>query len=851
MPPQTQPVGTAPPRRLPQPGESVFHQGRRRVVDAFDPATNTVTFQRIGPIRDTATAPERETRIQEFFADPPDIPLLGQPVPGELEEEGPGRLQRFGRAAVAAFDPRTTEGRQNIAGEVGAIAGAALIGGPIGTAIHAGRTINRAVRVARILAPGVGAFAGASVMSGVERGVRSTIGAPPPEPSLGAQLFGVEGDSPIADVLVGAEQASYEFGATATIWPIRAVIRRFAARTIAEAAVKGLKVIRTEMEDVLSAASRRVTVALKDLRAFRAQGLREVRNVGREATIATRTAARAGVDVAQETAATGLRAAQAAATEGTAAATSRLVGIAPGATPTEAGEAALQVLRGPAQQVRDQLGRQIDEVAQQGPDLDITDIKAAAQEVFDTEIRDAATSFSGVALDSGAEAQLASLFSRATTQAEQTALTEALTRAGVSTEAIEATIATAKHPAMGVLRRIFNAPDTVPFPSAHQLKKEFTEQIGPQGFQQLARPKTLQLLKKFRGQLNQALGAAFTPYRTANEAFGAVARLMDSGIAPELQRQALTNPDVLLKLIKPDEPVKLRLFRDLLLDVSGQAGEAGRVQGVAAWDMLRSAWTHRRINRGVGAAGERGIEGLGKRLDNLADDPDFMQIMYGDETGKAMLANLRQISEAFQTAKALGEAGIQAATEAGAAGVRAMTQTGQEAVEQVARSGRAAVETTLSTTARPKRQLEDETTAIARVRELLTRPSRAELDLAESTLAEMQNAEGVVTNLTRALFLEPAGTWQIVSSLRLIRGAKGPELIRWASHSSRSTQLLVGALTSPTPGMFIAQLIRTDGFAEFFINPMITAREAQVVPERQSAGTRPQDPQGLSAVQPR
>ena len=49
------------------------------------------------------------------------------------------------------------------------------------------------------------------------------------------------------------------------------------------------------------------------------------------------------------------------------------------------------------------------------------------------------------------------------------------------------------------------------------------------------------------------------------------------------------------------------------------------------------------------------------------------------------------------------------------------------------------------------------------------------------------------------------------------------DLIEWAAYSPKNTQLLVRALTSPAPGMAIADLMRTSGLGEVLLGERASA----------------------------
>jgi len=729
----------------------------------------------------------------------------------------------IGKVIAGTYDPRTPEGRQAIAAELGVTAALMTVSGPTMTAIRAGAKVGRIRRAAGIVAPVVGA----SVGGGAAAAGEEFLGTPPPEEEDPAgvpvepQILDA-GGTPIVDadeptppasgrvaaniLAAAAEEGFYEVAGNALIWVPRAIGRRAVQGKVVKKAIRGLETERLARTDVVNADARANREQVRALSASLSADLRKARNVTAGDLENVGAATRAEVAAAE----TQSRIGQQAATDRLAASTSSTLR-------GPAGRQTLDVVNGGAQRVRDELGAAIPRIAETGPDLNILPLKDRAQDIFDREIKARLEAFSGVSGDTlqpQAQALVDQAMQAGVAEDQIANMTKQFLDAGLGVDAAEATIETARSPGLALLRQIINAEDTVTFQAGHQLKKSLDDGIN---FGVRAQTQPTQLAKAMRSGLADLLND-FTPYADANRAFGRVAQLMDdNAVVAQLKKNAFDNPESLVNTLKPDDSTSMRLLRDLLTTVP--TGDVDTQIGRQAWDTVRSAWTHQHLIR-------KGIENLGKRIDDL--DPETAAVLYGDAKGQAIIDNLRQIDAAYREA-------IQVAAERTAAA----QVTGATTKDAIRAAGRGTIDTIQTAGAARRLELGQETEAIKKVRELMSRATPDEQALGDSTLATAQNLTQIQVDIARAVFLAPGGAWQLISTLRLVKGPRGADLIRWASHSPRGTRFLVEAFTSPLPGAGIASLVRMDGFAQFFLNPLLNTAGIRNDPATQTDQTDP------------
>ncbi len=482
---------------------------------------------------------------------------------------------------------------------------------------------------------------------------------------------------PMSIAKAAGEQAAYEVGGQVVAWPLKAIGRRVVAGKVGQQA-----------KDALSA-SREYLMGQLD---------------------------------------TGLKAAQSTAES----LKQRLGMTAPAVSRPQAGTMAVKAIEGPAKTAKDAVGRMVDEAAASGPGVPAEPLRKRL-----TELSDQVTP-QIQAGDSAADKALLDSYKPGTAMSSQdvSAYQQALKRVQSSDMAM----LPPEHPLPRVLdyaRSVIGDAETVPFSELHKIKRMLDDAVN---WNQPAKKQAEQIAKGFRQTVREAL-KVHEPYNAATANYAAVSRLHDKSIAPRLLRAAESNPESITKLIKSDEPTKLQLLRDLLIDQTRAGGDLP--QGRAAWNAVRSSWTHENLVRG-------GIEKLGDRIGKM--DPDFQHIMYGDADGRTILQNLESLSMAWK-------------------------QSG----ERITSIGKFVTEA--------------------------KKPTVLEKALSKSSLNKAPTVQEEGADALMAAF-GPVGIWKARALFRTLKGPKLNELVMWASFSPKRTQMLVSALTNPSPGMMATDLLR-------------------------------------------
>lgn len=632
-----------------------------------------------------------------------------------------GITESIGRVVIDTYNPFTPSGRRNIGGTVGGLA-AGLLAAPSGPGAVVAATAGAAVG---------GGFAGA-VNNLIEGTQDSTFAA-------------------------AGEQAGSELLGHATFGVPALVARRLLALPVAKNAAKAL----TAKADAVLATYRTAVDQIRSTRRVAKLGEEQAaRELKRQGTAAVARA---------ETRAAGL--VDAVATEAR-----NLLGTAPPRTAT--GRQAAAVAQGPAKSTLDRLGQQISDAAASGPDLPLTSAREKAQQIFDTEIKDLETYFSGTtqkAMDPNLAGYLKNAMSKGVAEADRARFVQALTHAGIEPTAAEDLFEKAKHPAMGVLRRIINAPETVPFAAAHQFKRQLDESVN---YASPASTLLKQATKGIRGALRQDL-ASHEPYNAATAAYERTLPLFRSGYGETLRRTAQTEPWAFIKQISPDDPHQVQMLRELLVDLPTASG--ARAEGEAAWESVRAVWTAEKLLSGDVAT-------LGERLDKLPGD--FVDTFYGDTAGRQQLQNLRQVAGAYQSA----------------------VEQGRLLVEDAKGQAAAAFEAIKRAQGTSRVRAADDLQALRTERWQQQRALKAERTVfEESSVAPDKKITAVdthIADITRAFALGPHTYLGAYSLGRLLHGPRGQDLLRWAQYSPEGTQALVQVFTSRAPAPAMAQLWR-------------------------------------------
>jgi len=770
---------------MPEPkvGDLIIDQrtGRPRVVQSVDVENGRATLRPEDPI---VSAGFEGVNVPQ-----PTLLSAGSAMDAVAEDD-PSLLQSL----VMGFDPRTPEGRRNLAGTTGSILGsmamtqvAGLAGGPPGEIAATGVNIVRGGRMALTAGRAVAPVVGAAVAGGAANVVDEFLDAPEPPPApegfggpprmpvpepqrmglvpaageflrAGADpLF--PGGGPAADFRQGAaEQGAYEIGGQVLGLAIKSIGKRLVGPVLAVQVSNSLKAARKEIQDTL-----KVTV-------------RAARDQLRKAQDAAKLAGRAATRTLATVKAQANRAAQ------------RGFGGPPlfrgttlGGTPAQVGQAVEGVIRGPARSVRVELGELVGQAAEAGPPLDISPIKQQAQDVFDEQVRGVLQSFG---LQGPPDSQVVgivdNMLSAGVDEATKDSFTAALVDAGVDVGAARVTVDTAADPAFNktiqLLRRFINADDTVPFADAHFLKRELRRRSGD--FSQTATEQSVQLTRKFRSSLQELMNGASPEYAAANSAAGRVIDILEAPAARTLMKLANSSPDVLVRSLRQGNVTEARMWRDLLLEVAPQAGRPGSQEGRVTWDLLRSTWLKEHVLKG-------NADQLTDRLASLP--PDFAEVMYGDAPGRSYLRGVRQIGEAYDAALQTARAAADRTEATGVAAIRGAERRGEVAAD-----------------------------LLRETREGIT---REEFEFASSSIFKKRPIEFIGADVMKMMFLGVTNVWGAVASMRLIRGPKGADLIRWAALSSENTQMLVKTLTGPAPGAAMAAILRMPTIGGYLQDP--------------------------------
>lgn len=424
------------------------------------------------------------------------------------------------------------------------------------------------------------------------------------------------------------------------------------------------------------------------------------------------------------------------------AAKARLAGT-PQVSRSTIGNLTKETLRGPVKTAKDFVGQTVEDAAETGPEI-------AAQPLRD---------------------RLAELSQQITPQVQTT---PQMMVGGTPLPAATAQAIAARNPGvlaalpenhplpatLDYLRNTIGDAETIPFAEAHKMKRILDNAVN---WDRSAKKIAEQITKGFRQTLREGM-TGHAPYDEATAAYRAVSKLHQGEYVKAFLKTADTDPEKITRLIHGNQPTNLQMLKDLLLVEAPKGG--GAQAGQAAWDGIRAAWTQENLIK-------KGIEKMDANLSAL--DPEFVDIMYGDQVGKTILGNLQQLSGAYRTALAKVEA-----------------LSAQEATEK---STKGAIST-------------------------------AERALKKSSLNKAQDLEQEVADVAVSA-VAPVGFWKAKAIGRLLKGPKMQDLVTWAALSPRGTQMLVKAFTSPTMGMVAADVLRLFDLAGI---------GRDLVPEDQSGG---------------
>lgn len=754
-------------------------------------------------------------RQREKVAQPETTPAA---APTGTPEERPGIL----RAMASSFDPRTETGIKNVSATVGGAVGGipgAMLGGAAGEGFdQLRRNVTQIPGAIRDIARNVAEGYGAETTAGFKQGAAE-----------GAVETGIS----------GVTQGAYEVAGRALMWPITTIGKSILATKVGKTASTALKgrleaaktfagetleqakgFARDKVATATDAAGQAASATRDAMASFvddvRAQAQAGVRSTRRAVKGQVRTAERQGADVlAQaELDATDMRKAaqagydaalgQAPSQARVAETTKKVLGGLPGvAAPT-----------GPAKRALDAAGKAIDDVAQTGPTIQAAPIKTALAEMQaktrpdalfpSKDNKDIAKAIGFTSTGSGAGSDAAAAKAGLPTTEARLKLVKMIQEQLGLPEG---------HPLPGVLAQVQQAPDTLKFAEAHQLKRLLDEAVS---WDRTAKRHLEGLTKGVRTVLRESL-AVHEPYNAATKAYADLVPLYRRGAGKALVKAAGERPDRIAKLLKPVAPHDAQAIKDLLVSQAEAGGDAQA--GLQAWDAVRSSFTYDNLLTG-------GPEKLSQRIQQMTTQhPEFVSTLYDDPSGQMVLSNLTQIGKAFDDAIAKGGAGVAAAKESGKALTAGVAETGEEQIykSQVARSqatvaaSRKAREANRARSVAGKQDIAAARHMGAEEIKRARASGQTAVELAQQHLDQFKNSsmnrfaakspEEVGADVIRAGLI-PRTFWGAMSVIRLLRAPKGEDLLQAAAYSPEMTQRLVRVLNGRAPGTATTTLIR-------------------------------------------
>lgn len=711
----------------------------------------------------------------------------------------------IGKGLVKPFDPRTPQGRQNLAGLGGEIVASRIPGAKALTAI--GPTIGPAAAATfRTVMPAIGAGVGA----GTEAYIEQELGGR----GIGDLITDEKPDSPLR---VGVEQAAYSLGGQAVMWPVRRFGKLVLGSRIgkqAEAALKG------KVASVREAGTRTVA-ALRDKVTDSLEAARIVERATQDAAKAN-LASKVAAATAKATEQTGqaearatvrVEAARAQAAAKLAQQELDNVGLIQSATkeyddllgrpPSVAQGVAAQraVLEGPAKRALELAGQRVDEAAASGPMVPVAKIKAQLQALIKQKRPDIIFNPPRPPLP-----EMASSSQALTEQIEaaQGALAQSL---GLPPS----------HPLPGVVGKIMSIPtDQITFKEAHQIKRLLDEAVN---WDRVAKKHLEAITKGTRTAIRDEL-SVHEPYNVATAAYHSLVPIYRKGIGKRLSAALMNNPDAAVRLLKDSDPIQAQTLKDLLVTQAAAGGDSKA--GQMAWDMVRSHWAYNELIAG-------GADGLATRVRALmTEHPEFVKVIADDDAGKRVLQNLATLGDTITAAKTLAAERVAQTKAAGRAGVEAAKAAGTQDVAATKAAGQQGVADMRQAAANLLRQLRQQSSenlaqqaagGRAQVRSVAERARQAtaaavaEQEKFQKSSVMRSSVSGQVADIMRAATLGTGSWFGNLSILRLINGPRGADLLEWAAYSDANTRRLTQALMGQVPDRVTSALLRDIGAA--------------------------------------
>lgn len=645
---------------------------------------------------------------------------------------------------LAAVDPRTSTGRENLAGAAGAIG--------MGIATEG---LSTAAGVLPWVARVVGPTLGAAVTGGAEAGVE---GQSVPEAAI--------------------RQGAYEAGGTALLWPLKRFAKGIVGSRVARQAEEGL-------DATVRAARRRLTegvAAAKDMASAAIQATSELGQRAKQATRmqtrATTTAARnAARDLVADT-----ELQNAASIADVTKTYDNLLAQPPSSI--TAGQLTKEAVEGPAKKALDLAGQRVSEAAKTGPMIQMTPIQNALDAMAKSARPDSIFASGSVTDAIGFLKNVSA--GRGAAAAETAGLRDPSRLNAIIAEQLGLP---EHHPLPGLLGQIQRAPESIAFADAHKLKMLLDEGVN---WDRTAKKHLEKITKGLRTTLREAL-AVHEPYNVATGAYQAMVPLYRKGVGKRVITAAQSNPDAIARTLSVKNPSQALALRDLLLTQSAAGGDAEA--GQRAWDAVRASFVYDKVLRG-------GVKDLSTRVRALVEqNPEFARAVLNDEPSQRIVSNLDRLGQAYshaveQAAQSSAAAAAASGSLKDAAATSALSarETTRQAAQQAvakARSEGAKGIAAVRTAARAG----------------IDAAQQAQTRLRESSLHE-NTLGGQAANVLRAVTLGPKSIWGALSLVRLLDGPTSKDLLEWAAYSDANTQRLVGILTGQVPDRVAASTIR-------------------------------------------
>ena len=405
------------------------------------------------------------------------------------------------------------------------------------------------------------------------------------------------------------------------------------------------------------------------------QGVREAVKTGQAAREAARLEAEADIAGSREAYQAHLRSA----------AEAGAVPKPPLGTPSEvaAGRAASEVFEGPGHTALDEAGKAVTEAARTGPNRSLAAVQTEARRIVEKELAPHLVEFPRVPKTVKGKVKKPPM---------GTKLQKLLAR--IDDAQLQQLV---EHPAMKVLSRVLNAPETVDFATLHALESSLRRSVqgsGDRVINSYVTDTTRHLVGLLRDTLAGRLekgAAAHAPFEAATKKYADVVKLFTEGHA-QLVKDATHAPEKIVQALRPDDPTPARmLVRVLTEQAEAGGGAAGKKAGVEALQRVQDAWVHRNLLTGP-------LDGLAERVATLRQKPEFVEaLLHATPYGKQLLERAEQLGAAF---KQLGERGaerVSTAREAARTAVGKATEAGEAAIAQARQKAAEAIKTSRAT----------------------------------------------------------------------------------------------------------------------------------------------------------